>query len=367
MQEGLAPEHGGELVANALEELLDRGAVTDEGGAHLEATRRDGAEGGLDVVGDPLDEVGGVLVLDVADLVLDFLHGDFAAVDGGAGEVAAVAEVAGGHHVLRVEDLLRELGDGDGTEGVRATAGEWGEADHEEVKTWEGDHVDGELAQITVELPREAQAGSDARHDCGDEMVEVAVRWVVELEGAHADVVERLVVNAEGLIGVLDELVDGESRIVRLNDGIRHLWRWDDGEGGHHAVGELLADLADEKRSHTGTSAPAERVGDLKALEAVAALGLAADDIEDLVDELGTFGVVALGPVVAGTGLTEDEVVRAEELTEWAGTDSVHGAWLQVDEHGAWDILVAGSLQHGSVGLVLASLRRHRRRHTSLK
>ena len=85
MQEGLATEHGGELVADALEELLDGGAVADEGGAHLEAAWRDGAQGRLDIVRDPLDEVGGVLVLHVADLVLDLLHGDFAAVDGGAG------------------------------------------------------------------------------------------------------------------------------------------------------------------------------------------------------------------------------------------------------------------------------------------
>jgi hypothetical protein len=76
MQEGLSSEHGSELVTNTLEELLDRGGVTDEGGGHLETTGRDGAESGLDVVRNPLDEVRVVLVLNVAHLVLDFLHGD---------------------------------------------------------------------------------------------------------------------------------------------------------------------------------------------------------------------------------------------------------------------------------------------------
>ena len=346
MQEGLATEHGGELVADALEELLDGGAVADEGGAHLEAARWDGAQGRLHVVRDPLDEVGRVLVLHVTDLVLDFLHGDFAAVDGGAGEVASVAEVAGGHHVLRVEDLLGQLGDGDGTEGVRATAGEWCEADHEEVETREGHHVDGELAKITVELTWEAQAGGDARHDGGDEVVQIAVAWVVELQRAHADVVERLIVDAEGLIRVLNKLVDGEGGVVGLNNSVGDFGRWDDGEGGHHAVWELLTDLADEERAHTSAGTTTKRVGDLEALKAVTALSLATDDIEDLVDQLGTLGVVTLGPVVASTRLTEDEVVGAEELTEWAGADSVHGARLQVDEDGAGDILVAGCLVH---------------------
>jgi hypothetical protein len=42
--------------------------------------------------------------------------------------------------------------------------------------------------------------------------------------------------------------------------------------------------------------------------------------------------------------LAEDEVVWTEELTERTSTDGVHGARLQIDEHGTWDILVAGSL-----------------------
>ena len=47
-------------------------------------------------------------------------------------------------------------------------------------------HVDGEFAQVRVELTREAQAGGDTRHDDRDEVVEIAVgdklalvvRWV---------------------------------------------------------------------------------------------------------------------------------------------------------------------------------------------
>ena len=65
MEEGLATEHDGELLGDALPGLLDGGGVAHEGGGHLEALGGDVADGGLDVVGDPLDEVGGVLVDDV--------------------------------------------------------------------------------------------------------------------------------------------------------------------------------------------------------------------------------------------------------------------------------------------------------------
>lgn len=200
VQESLAPEHGSELVTDTLEELLDRGAVADEGRAHLQATRRDGAQSSLDVVRDPLNEVGGVLVLHVADLVLNLLHGDLTAVDGGAGQVTAVAEVRSGHHVLRVEDLLSELRYRDSAEAVSATAGKRSETDHEEVQTREWHHVDSELTQVAVELAREAQASGDAGHDGGDEVVQVAVARVVQLQRAHADVVEGLVVDTECLV-----------------------------------------------------------------------------------------------------------------------------------------------------------------------
>ena len=83
MQEGLPLEHGTELVADTLEELLDGGAVTEEGDGHLHATRWDVALRGDDVVGDPFDEVSRIFGLYVLHLLLDFLHRDFTTEDSG--------------------------------------------------------------------------------------------------------------------------------------------------------------------------------------------------------------------------------------------------------------------------------------------
>merc|ERR1711957_917861 len=113
----------------------------------------------------------------------------------------------------------------------------------------------------------------------------------------------------------------GEGGVVGLNDGVGDLGGGHDGEGNHHTVGVLLTDLGDEEGSHAGSGTATERVGDLESLEAIAAFGSLADDIEDGVDELGTFGVMSLGPVVTGTGLSEDKVAGAEELSEGTGTD----------------------------------------------
>jgi hypothetical protein len=53
---------------------------------------------------------------------------------------------------------------------------------------------------------------------------------------------------------------------------------------------------------------------------------------------------MTLSPVVTSAGLTEDKVVGTEELTEGTSTDSIHGTWLQIDEDGARNIFIAGSL-----------------------
>jgi hypothetical protein len=108
--------------------------------------------------------------------------------------------------------------------------------------------------------------------------------------------------------------VNGESGVVRLDDGVGNLGRRDDGKGGHHAVGELLANLGNEERAHSRSGSSSERVRELEllfdtervsvqevaaleriemyTLEAVGSLSLLANDIEDGVDELGSLGVV---------------------------------------------------------------------------
>ena len=141
MQERLALEHGGELVADTLEELLNRSRVSEERDGHLEATRRDVTLRGEDVVRDPLDEVRRVLVLDVLHLLLDLLHRDLSTEDGSNGEVATMPRVRGSHHVLGIEHLLRELGNGDSTVLLATAGSQRGETGHEEVETGEGNCI----------------------------------------------------------------------------------------------------------------------------------------------------------------------------------------------------------------------------------
>uniref|UniRef100_A0A182J331 Uncharacterized protein n=1 Tax=Anopheles atroparvus TaxID=41427 RepID=A0A182J331_ANOAO len=124
-------------------------------------------------VDDILRPFGGIS--QTAHLLVDLLHRHAATEDGGDRQVAAVARIARGHHVLGVEHLLRQLRHGQRTVLLRAAGRQRGEAGHEEVETRERHHVDGQLAQIGVQLTREPQAGGDAGHRQRDEMVQVAL------------------------------------------------------------------------------------------------------------------------------------------------------------------------------------------------
>jgi hypothetical protein len=208
VEECLSPEHGGELLCNSLEHLLDGSRVSDEGYAHLESLWRDVADGRLDVVRDPLDELGGVLVLDVEHLLVDLLGGHAATEHALGGELSAVTRVSGAHHVLGIETLLGELRYGQGSLLLGSSGSERGESDHEEVQPGERDQVDGHLPEISVQLTRESDASGHTRDGGRDQVVQVTVGGGGELQGSEADVVKCLVVDYLYDISVLDQLVD---------------------------------------------------------------------------------------------------------------------------------------------------------------
>ena len=54
-------------------------------------------------------------------------------------------------------------------------------------------------------------------------MVQVRVGWRSQLQGLEANVVEGLVVEAEGHVAVLNQLVDGEDGVVRLDHDLGNL------------------------------------------------------------------------------------------------------------------------------------------------
>lgn len=132
-----------------------------------------------------------------------------------------------------------------------------------------GDQVCLELVEIDVEGTVEAKRGGDGADNLGDEAVQVIVRWARNVKVTAADIVDSLVVDQEGTVGVLDGAVSRENGIVRLDNGCR---------GARSRVDRklkfaLLAVFGGKALKHEGTetraSATTERVEDQEALKGV--------------------------------------------------------------------------------------------------
>lgn len=279
MQESLAPEHGCELLTDTLEELLDGSAVADEGGRHFQPTWGDVAHSGLHIVGDPLNEVRAVLVLDIEHLLIHLLHGHASTENGSHSQVATMTRITCCHHVLGIKHLLSQLWNGEGSVLLRATAGEWGKSRHEEMKTREGNHIYSQFAKISIQLTGESKASCHTTHGGGNKMVEVSVCWGSEFKGTEADIIESFVVNAVGFVCVFDKLVHREGSVVWLDYSIRNFRGWDYAESVHDSVRVFLTDLGDEEGTHTRASSTTKGVSKLETLKAVTTLCLLANNI----------------------------------------------------------------------------------------
>jgi hypothetical protein len=210
------------------------------------------------------------------------------------------------------------------------------------METGEGDQVDSQLSEVRVQLTGESQAAGNTGHGGRDQVVEVTIGGGGQLEGSEADIVEGFVIDDHTFVGVFDQLMDRQGGVVRFNDGVRHLGGGDNGEGFHDSVRVFFSDLGDQEGTHTRSGTTTQRVGDLESLEAVASFGFLSHDVQDGVDEFGTFGVMSLGPVVTGTGLSENEVVRSEELSERSSSHGVHGSGFEIHKDGSGHVSTSG-------------------------
>ena len=92
--------------------------------------------------------------------------------------------ITGCHHVLGIKHLLGQLWNGQGSVLLAATGGQGGESGHEEVEPGEGDHVDGQFPEISIELTGEPEAGGHTGHGQGDKMVQVTIGGGGKLQGS---------------------------------------------------------------------------------------------------------------------------------------------------------------------------------------
>jgi len=223
------------------------------------------------------------------------------------------------------------------------------------VDTGVGDQVGLELSDIDVEGTIESEGGSEGGDNLGNESVQVGVGWSLDIEVAAADIVDGLVVEHNGNIGVLKEGVGGEHGVVWLNDGGGDLWGWVDGEAELGLLAVVDGESLEEEGTETGTGTTTDGVEDEEALETSALISKLTDSVEAEINNLLTDGVVTTGEVVGGILLTGDELLWVEELSVGTSADLIDNGWLEIEEDASWDVLTGTSLGEEGVESVVTA------------
>ena len=338
-------------VAQHADGTLDLGQVTTGDNSWWLVVDSD-----LETSWTPVDELDGPLGLDGGDGSVDILGDNITTVQHAAGHVLAVTRVAFHHLVGWLEAGVGDLRHGELLMVSLLGRDDWGIGGQREMDTWVWHQVGLEFSDVDVESTIESQGSGDGADDLTDEPVQVGVGWSLDVQVTAADVVDGLVVDHEGAVGVLKSGMGGQDGVVWLNNGSGDLGSWVDGELelGLLAVvdGETLHEEGGESRSGTTT----EGVEDEESLETSALIGQLTQPVEDEVDKLLTDGVVTTGVVVGGIFLTSDELLGVEELAVGSSSDLIDYSWLEINEDSPGDVFAGTSLaEEGVEGVVATS------------
>ena len=142
----------------------------------------------------------------------------------------------------------------------------------------------------------------------------------LDVEAAAADVVDGLVVDHEGTVGVLQGGVGGQDGVVGLHHSGRHLRGRVDGELQLGLLAVVDAEPLHQQGGEARAGATTKAVEDEEALQTSALVSQLTDAVQDQVNDLLADGVVATGVVVRSILLASDQLLGVEELAVGAST-----------------------------------------------
>ena len=287
----------------------------------------------------PVDELNGTLGLEVGDGGVSVLRDDITTVKQTGGHVLAVAGVTLDHLVVRLEAVGGDLSDRVGLVGGLVGGDDGRVGDQREVDTGVGHQVGLELVEVDVEGTVETQGSGDGRNDLSDQTVQVLVAGALNAEVAAADVVDSLVVDHEGAVGVLQGGVGGQDGVVGLNNSGGVLGSRVDTELKLGLLAVVDGQTLHQEGTETGTGTTTEGVEDQESLETGTRVGNATNAVEDLIDHLLTHGVMTTGVVVGSILLTGDHLLGVEKGTVGTGADLIDDIGLEIGVDGTGNVL----------------------------
>jgi len=229
--------------------------------------------------------------------------------------------------------------------------------------TWVWYQVGLELSQVDVEGTIESERCGDGADNLSDQTVQVGVCWAFNVQVPPADVVDGLVVDHEGAVGVFKGGMGGQDGVVWLNNSCGDLGSWVHGELELGFLSVINGETFHKEGCESGSGTTTEAVEDKESLETSALISQLPDSVKDEIDDFLSDGVMTTCVVVGGIFLSGDELFGVEQLSVSSGTDLIDYCWFQINKDSPWDVFASTSLaEEGVEGIVTTSdglVRRH--------
>merc|ERR1719251_189929 len=353
VDEGPLGVHQVELVVQPGPGLSDGRGVGEHadsaGNLSLVSTRDDGrrlvVDTNLEPGGTPVNELDAPLGLDGGDGSIDILGDDIAPVEETAGHVLPVSGVALHHLVGGLEAGVGDLTNSELLVVSLLRGDDGSVGDQREVDPGVGHQVGLELSQVNIESSVKSQRGRDGGHNLTDQSVEVGVGRTLHIEISPADVVDCLVVNHEGAVGMLQSGMGSQNRVVRLDHSGGDLRSRVDGELKLGLLAVVNGKTFHEERGKSGSSSASKGMEKKKSLKSSTLVSQFPDSIQNQIHDLLANGVVAPGVVVGSVLLAIDQLLGMVELTVGSNSGLVDDSGLQVNKDSSWNMFSTTSFR----------------------
>merc|ERR1711902_43105 len=222
-----------------------------------------------------------------------------------------------------------------------------------EVDTWVGHQVGLELSEIDVEGTIEAKRSSDGADDLTNQTVEIGVGGTLDVEVTTTDIVDSLIVDHEGTVGVLQGGMGGQDGVVGLDHSSGNLGSRVDGELKLALLAVVHGQPLHEQGCKARSGAASEGMEQKESLKSSTGVSELPNPVENQVDNLLSDSVVSSGVVVSSVLLSVDELLGMVQLTVGSASGLIDDSRLQIDEDSSWDVLASSSLgEEGLEGVV---------------
>jgi hypothetical protein len=168
------------------------------------------------------------------------------------------------------------------------------------------------------------------QHTLCDQTVQVLIVGALKTEVSAADIVDSLVIDHEGTIGMLESGVGGEDRVVGFNDRGSSLGCWVNTELQLDLLAEVDGQTLHKESTEARTSSATERVEDEETLKTGAVVGNMANFIQHLINQFLPNSVMTASIVVRGILFSSDHLFRVEQAAVGTGADFIDDIGLEI-------------------------------------